>query len=152
MMSISNFYARVFALAVVLALSYLLAQIFAPFVGSMLWAAFLAFLLHPVYTNLRRRFGNRAGLAAGVLTGLTPVVVLMPLVALSIAFVAQVSQLLRVLQVTAVRWDIKGLADLKRMRPSLQIRFKLGWSVALKRSYKRRRVWADRCSSAPWAR
>jgi predicted PurR-regulated permease PerM len=115
MMSIPNFYARAFALAVVLALSYLLAQIFAPFVGSMLWAAFLAFLLHPIYRNLRRRFGNRAGLAAGVLTGLTPVVVLLPLVALSLAFISQVSQLLRVLQDSAVRWDIKGLADLQQI-------------------------------------
>ena len=60
----------------------------------MTWAAFLAFLLLPL--NIRwRRFFRGKGIAAGVLTVLAPVVILLPLSALSIEFFTQISGLLR---------------------------------------------------------
>ena len=79
----STFYARVFALIVTAALGYALLLIFSPFIRSMAWAGFLAFLLYPVNLELRRRFRGRAS-AAGLLTLLAPLIILLPLSALSI--------------------------------------------------------------------
>jgi predicted PurR-regulated permease PerM len=108
----STFYARVFALIVTAALGYALLLIFSPFLNSMAWAAFLAFLLNPLNLQLRRRFRGRAS-AAGLLTLLAPIVILLPLSALSIEFVAQISGLLRRLQRAAAQLDIKTFSDLE---------------------------------------
>ena len=97
MLTQSTFYSRVFALVVAALLGYALFRIFAPFFTAMSWAMFLAFLLYPVNLRLRRRLRGSAR-AAGLLTVLTPLVVLLPLSALSVDFVAQVSSLLRLLQ------------------------------------------------------
>ena len=109
----SIFYARVFALIVTAVLGYALVLIFSPFVHSMAWAAFLAFLLYPINLQLRRRFRGRAS-AAGLLTVLAPIVILLPLSALSIEFVAQISGLLRKLQRSAAEMDIKTFSDLQQ--------------------------------------
>jgi predicted PurR-regulated permease PerM len=109
----STFYPRIFALVVAAALGYALILIFAPFIGPMAWAAFLAFLLYPVNLRLRRRGGGK-GVAAGVLTFLAPIVILLPLSALSIDFVAQISALTRKLQKSAAELDIKSLSDLQQ--------------------------------------
>jgi len=114
-MSIStSFYQRVFALGVAVILGYALVQIFAPFAGPIAWAAFLAFLLFPVNLRLRRRFRGRASLAAALLTVIVPIGVLLPLAALSIEFVAQISALLRKLQALSSSLDIKSFADLQK--------------------------------------
>jgi predicted PurR-regulated permease PerM len=110
----STFYPRVFALAVAALLGYALLLIFMPFAGPIAWAAFLAFLLFPLNVRLRRRFRGRAGLAAGLLTILAPIVVLLPLAALSIEFVSQISALLRKLQTATAGLDIKTYADLQQ--------------------------------------
>jgi predicted PurR-regulated permease PerM len=109
----SSFYPRIFALVVAAVLGYALILIFAPFIGPMAWAAFLAFLLYPVNVRLRRRVGGY-GFAAGVLTFLAPIVILLPLSALSIDFVAQVSALMQKLQKSAAELDIKSLSDLQQ--------------------------------------
>ena len=109
----SSFYPRLFALAVVTVLGYALVLIFAPFLGPIAWAAFLAFLLYPLNMRLRRRF-SRKGVAAGVLAGLTPGTILLPLSALSGDFVAQISSLLQRLQESAAQLDIKSMSDLQR--------------------------------------
>jgi predicted PurR-regulated permease PerM len=109
----SNFYPRIFALVVAAVLGYALVLIFVPFLAPMTWAAFLAFLLYPANLRLRRRFKGRSG-AAGVLTFLAPIVILLPLSALSIDFVAQISTLLQKLQRTATQLDIKSLSDLQQ--------------------------------------
>ena len=108
----STFYPRVFALVVAVVLGYALFLIFAPFVGSMTWAAFLAFVLYPLNLRLRRRFSR--GLAAGILTFLAPIVILLPLSGLSLDFVAQISTLLQKLQKSAAALDIKSLSDLQQ--------------------------------------
>ncbi|HEY5263954.1 MAG TPA: AI-2E family transporter [Steroidobacteraceae bacterium] len=108
----SGFYPRVFALVVAGALGYALMLIFAPFVASMTWAAFLAFLLYPLNLRLRRRFAGHS-VAAGVLTVLAPVTILLPLSALSIDFVAQASVLLHKLQKATAGLDIKSFSDLQ---------------------------------------
>jgi len=85
-----DFYARVFALVVAAVLGYALIRVFTPLFGAMTWAAFLAFLLLPL--NIRwRRYLRGKEIAAGVLTILAPIVILLPLSALSIEFFMQVS-------------------------------------------------------------
>jgi predicted PurR-regulated permease PerM len=109
----SGFYPRIFALVVAAVLGYALILIFAPFIGPMAWAAFLAFLLDPLNLRLRRRLSDRS-IAAGVLTILAPIVILLPLSALSIDFFAQISALLQKLQQSAAALDIKSLSDLQQ--------------------------------------
>jgi predicted PurR-regulated permease PerM len=109
----SNFYPRLFAVVVAVLLGYALLLIMAPFAGSLAWAAFLAFLLFPVNLRLRRRLRGRAAPAV-LLTVLAPVVVLLPLSALSIDFVEQISTLLRTLEGAARKLDIKTFSDLQQ--------------------------------------
>jgi len=114
MQAASNFYQRVFALVVTAILGYALWRIFEPFLGSIAWAAFLTFLLFPLNLRLRRQFGERRALAAAVLTVLAPVLLLLPLTALSIEFVSQISGLVRRLQLATANLDIKTFADLQQ--------------------------------------
>lgn len=109
----SSFYPRIFALVVAAVLGYALLLIFVPFIRPMVWAAFLAFLLYPINLRLRRRFSGK-GYAAGLLTILAPVTLLLPLSALSIDFVEQVSALTQKLQKSAADLDIKSLSDLQQ--------------------------------------
>jgi predicted PurR-regulated permease PerM len=113
MPSWSTFYSRVFALAVAALLGYALFEIFKPFFDALSWAVFLAFLLYPVNLRMRRRLHGNAR-AAALLTVLTPIVIVLPLVAMSIKFVAQVSALVRVLQKRAQDLDIKTFSDLQQ--------------------------------------
>ncbi|HEX4151271.1 MAG TPA: AI-2E family transporter [Steroidobacteraceae bacterium] len=109
----SPFYSRVFSLAVAAVLGYTLWRIFAPLLNAMSWAMFLAFLLHPVNLRLRRRLRGKSR-AAGVLTVLTPIVILLPLSALSVAFVTEASALVRTLQQRARALDIRSFSDLQQ--------------------------------------
>jgi predicted PurR-regulated permease PerM len=113
MTTASTFYSRVFALVVAAGLGYALILIFTPFFGAMTWAAFLAFLLFPLNVRWRRHLRGKGG-AAGVLTVLAPIVILLPLSALSVEFVSQISGLLQRLQEAAKQWDIKSFADLQQ--------------------------------------
>lgn len=109
----SSFYPRIFAMVVAAVLGYALFLIFAPFALSMTWAAILAFLLFPLNLRLRRRLRGRSA-AAGVLTALTPIILLLPLSAVSIDFFAQISTLLQKMQKSAAALDIKSLSDLQQ--------------------------------------
>jgi predicted PurR-regulated permease PerM len=109
----STFYPRIFALVVAIVLGYALVLIFTPFVGPMAWAGFLAFVLYPLNLSLRRRF-SRKGVAAGILTALAPITILLPLSALSIDFVTQISVLLQRVQKSAADLDIKSFSDLQQ--------------------------------------
>src|ERR1700685_4256312 len=108
-----SFYSRVFARAVAAILGYTLLLIFKPFALPMAWAAFLAFLLFPINLAWRRRLKGKS-LAAGVLTVLAPIVILLPLSALSVEFVSQISALLRQMQKSATEMDIKSFSDLQQ--------------------------------------
>src|SRR5450432_140915 len=114
MKSHPEFYARVFTLAVAAALGYALFLIFAPFAGAICWAVFLAFLLFPLNARLRRRLRGHPALAAGLLTVLVLLGVLLPFSALSVEFVAQVAALSGQLQAAAARVDVHSMADLQR--------------------------------------
>jgi predicted PurR-regulated permease PerM len=108
-----DFYSRIFALAVAAILGYLLLLLFKPFAVPLVWAAFLAFLLYPL--NLRWRRGLKSNsLAAGVLTVLAPIVILLPLSLLSVEFASQISTLLHKVQKWATDMDIKSFSDLQQ--------------------------------------
>jgi predicted PurR-regulated permease PerM len=103
-------YGRAFAIAVAVLVGYAVFKIFAPFTGALTWSMFLAFLLHPINIRMRRRLKGRA-LSAGLLTALTPLVILAPVSALSVQFLAQGSAMLAQLQSAAKRFDVHGIQD-----------------------------------------
>jgi predicted PurR-regulated permease PerM len=123
----STFFARVFALAVAALLGYAVWRIFEPFVDSVAWAAFLAFLLFPVNRRLRRRFDGKLTPPAVLLTVLAPIVVLLPLSALLIEFVAQITALVKRAELAMASLDIKTLADLQQFPLIARIN---GWLAA----------------------
>jgi predicted PurR-regulated permease PerM len=123
-----RFYARTFALVTCLVLGWALFQIVQPFLGPVLWAMFIAFLLYPLHVRLTARFRGKPHWSAALLTVLTFVVIIGPLTALSAAFAAQVSELLQIVQSTVadqtrgnvlnlanVPWVSQGLAWLNSM-------------------------------------
>jgi predicted PurR-regulated permease PerM len=90
----SSFYRRTFVLATVVIMGYLLLKVFDHLGGALGWAAVLAFLLLPLHERLSRRLRGRTALSAGILTGLTPFLVLAPVAMLGIAFAGQVANLI----------------------------------------------------------
>ncbi len=90
----SAFYRRAFVAASVVVLGYALIKILHPFWGALEWAAVLAFLLYPLHLQLARRLHGRAGLSAGIITGLTPFVIIAPLAALAVLFARQVATMI----------------------------------------------------------
>jgi predicted PurR-regulated permease PerM len=106
-------FSRVFAICLGLLIGYAVLRILAPFTGALTWAMFLAFLLHPINIRLRRKLRGKV-VPAGILTVLTPVVILAPLSALSVQFVAQGSALLAQLQSAARRFDVHGIQDVSQ--------------------------------------
>jgi len=107
-----RFYARTFALVTTLILGVALFKIVQPFLGPLLWAVFIAFLLHPLHVSLTRRLRGRQQLSAALLTILTLLVVLGPITALSAAFAAQVGELLELAQSTVADQTRNNVFDL----------------------------------------
>jgi predicted PurR-regulated permease PerM len=93
-MTYSGFYRRSFLIATVAILAYLLLAVLAPLKGALGWAVVLAFLLHPLHERLSRRLKGRSMLSAGIITGLTPFLVLAPLSVLGMVFAGQVGNLI----------------------------------------------------------
>jgi predicted PurR-regulated permease PerM len=110
----SSFYPRVFALAVAALLGYALFRVLEPFALPLTWAAFLAFLLFPLSLKVRRRVRENKSLSAAILTVLAPIVILLPLSALSFEFARQISALLKTVQKSASEADIKTFSDLQQ--------------------------------------
>ncbi len=117
--SAQSFYPRLFAVAGLAALGYLLFRIFEPFLGPILWASLLAFLLHPAQRALTRRFGGRAGAAAGVLTLAVTVGVAAPAAIVAIVFAGQASDLAARVSAAATKYQIVHPSDVFRI-PILQ--------------------------------
>ena len=97
----STFYRRTFVVATVVILGYAALRILEPFWGALEWAIVLAFLLYPLQVRLTRFVRGRAALSAGVLTALSPIVVIAPLSMLAIAFAQQVRNLVQYLKSSA---------------------------------------------------
>jgi predicted PurR-regulated permease PerM len=108
-----DFYRRGFLVLTVAVLGYALWQVLTPFWGALAWSICLAVLLAPLQDALTRRFGDRPGLAAGLLTALTPFVVFVPVALLGIAFVDQGRSLLYALQRSPWRIDADTLGRIE---------------------------------------
>jgi predicted PurR-regulated permease PerM len=119
-----RFYARTFALTTALLLAIAFFKIVQPFLGPLLWAVFVAFLLYPLHIRLTGRLKGRKQLSAFLLTLLTLIVVLGPLTALSAAFAAQVGDLLQLVQSTVADQTRSNVLDLTNVP---WIRDSLGW-------------------------
>jgi predicted PurR-regulated permease PerM len=90
-----HFYSRVFALATIALLGLALYQIIEPFLGTIIWALFLAFLLHPLHLRITQRFNNYHNLSALFLTITTFVMLIGPITALSSSFATQAGDLVQ---------------------------------------------------------
>ena len=111
-MAESRFWTRVFAVAGAALLLYLLARILRPFLGPILWATLLSFLLFPVNRWLRGRLGGRRGLASLILTFAVTLGIVIPSALLALAFVKQATELLTRVSQLAGRYQIEKPQDL----------------------------------------
>jgi len=111
----SSFYARFFGSLALAALGYALFLIFRPFLGPILWAVLIAFLLHPVNRALRGRLRGSAGGAAGVLTLAVTVGLATPAVLLAMVLAGQASDLAGDLSAAAARYQIARPSDIFRI-------------------------------------
>jgi predicted PurR-regulated permease PerM len=91
----STFYRRCFQIVMAALLGYGLYKLLSPLFGMIGWAVVLAFTLHPLQVSLTRRLKGRRSLSAGVLTLLTPFLVLVPISVLGVVFAGQVARLLQ---------------------------------------------------------
>lgn len=117
-----RFYTRTFAVMTCLLLGLALFKIVQPFMGPMLWALFIAFLLHPLHTRLAARMGGRDQASALLLTLLAFVLILGPFTALSAAFAAQAGELLQSIQSTVAgqaRGNVLALTNVPWVREGL---------------------------------
>jgi predicted PurR-regulated permease PerM len=64
-----------------------------PFLVAVLWGVILAVTVHPAYRRLRNGLGGRSGLAAGLLTLVTLLLLIGPLGALTVALIGNISEL-----------------------------------------------------------
>lgn len=92
------FYARSFALLTLFVLGVLTYQILVPVYSALAWAAFIAFLLHPLHQRLSRLLRGRNNLSAGLLTLFAILILLGPITGLAAAFVVQAEDALRMAQ------------------------------------------------------
>jgi predicted PurR-regulated permease PerM len=117
-----RFYARTFALATCLLLGLALFKIVQPFLGPLLWAIFIAFLLYPLHVRLAARLRGKPQWSAALLTVLTFIVIIGPLTALSAAFAAQVGDLLQIVQdkvTDQTSGNVLNLANVPGVKQSL---------------------------------
>jgi predicted PurR-regulated permease PerM len=108
-----EFYTKVFFVAFAALAAYCLLLVLQTFAGPLAWAIFLAFILYPAHLWLTRRFKGRDGWSAGVLTGLTPFVLLTPLTFLGIVFAHQARALVGYIQQSDIHLDGSLLAQLE---------------------------------------
>jgi predicted PurR-regulated permease PerM len=94
----SLFYRRTFQLATAAILGYTVYRIIGPLREEIGWAAVLAFILHPLHERMAGWLRGRRAVAAGLLTGLTPFLVLAPLATLGVVFATQVARLIQYLR------------------------------------------------------
>ncbi|MBV9317736.1 MAG: AI-2E family transporter [Gammaproteobacteria bacterium] len=93
----SMFYRRCFQIVMAALLGYALYKLLSPLFGMIGWAVVLAFTLHPLQVRLTRRLKGRRSLSAGILTVLTPFLVLVPISVLGVVFAGQAARLLQYL-------------------------------------------------------
>lgn len=90
----SPFYRGTFAVVALATLGYLLLRVLAPLASALTSATVLAFLLYPVQVRLSRALKHHRDLSAGLITVLTPFVIIAPLSMLAVVFARQVGAMI----------------------------------------------------------
>ncbi|MBS1157275.1 MAG: family transporter [Proteobacteria bacterium] len=109
-----DLYRKDFVIVVTALFALALYWMLAPFWGALAWGICLAFLLAPLQRWLTRKLRGRAGVSAGIITVLVPVVLAGPLVSLGVAFANQSAYLITLLQQQSLRFDATLFAQLER--------------------------------------
>lgn len=109
-----DLYRKGFIIVIAALFALALYWMLAPFWGALAWGICLAFLLAPLHRWLTGKLKGRAGLSAGIITMLVPVVVAGPLVTLGVAFANQVADLITRLKQQPLRFDASLLTQLER--------------------------------------
>jgi predicted PurR-regulated permease PerM len=110
-----RFAARVFSLAVLAVLGYLLLKIFSPFFGPIFWALLLSLILFPANRRLRRASKGRKALAAAILTLAVTVGIVAPAAFVGVVFARQGVDLAQSLSQTMDRYRIAGVQDVVKL-------------------------------------
>jgi predicted PurR-regulated permease PerM len=108
-----DLYTKGFVIVVAALFALALYWMLAPLWGALAWGICLAFLLAPVHRWLMRTLKGRAGLSAGIITVLVPVLLAGPVASLGVAFTNQVADLATRLQQQPLRFDAGLLAQLE---------------------------------------
>lgn len=109
-----EFYRLGFVIIVAALCALALYWMLAPFWGALAWSICLAFLLAPAQGWLTRKLKGRAGLSAGIITVVVPVLLAGPLLSLGVAFANQVADLVNRLQQEQLRFDASLLTQLEQ--------------------------------------
>ncbi len=107
-----RFVTRVVALAVAAVLAYVVFLIFRPFIGSVVWAVLIAYLLFPLVVRLRRRLNGRKALAAVLMTLFVIVGFGLPAALIAAAFAGQAVELAQRLSQLGRQYQIQAPEDL----------------------------------------
>ena len=110
-----RFPTRVFGLAVVALLAFLLLRIFEPFFGPIYWAFLLSFMLFPINRRLRRAVGGRNALAATLLTIGVTLGIMIPAAIGMAAFARQAVELGHRVSQTVREYEIGSPQDLVKL-------------------------------------
>ncbi len=90
----SAFYRRCFLIVTAAILGYGLYRIVDPLLGILGWAVVLAFILYPLHERLTHTLRGRRSASAGIIAGLTPFFVFVPLSVLGAVFAGQVARVI----------------------------------------------------------
>jgi predicted PurR-regulated permease PerM len=113
--SFRAFAGRAILVAGAVLLAWLLWRVLRGFTGPLLWAALLAFLLHPANVALRGRLRGRRSGAALLLTIAVTAGIVVPGVLLGTAFARQVVELRGVVDHAARQYHVARFEDLARL-------------------------------------
>ena len=111
----ASFYPRVFASVTAVVLGIAVLRIMQPFLGPLLWATLLAFMLFPLNERLRAAFRGRASLAALLLTLASILMLVVPAIFLGVMFGRQASELVGQLQTRAAQHQIQRPSDVLQL-------------------------------------
>jgi len=90
----SAFYRRSFLIVTAAILGYALYRIIEPMLGILGWTVVLSFILYPLHERLTRTLKGRRSWSAGIIAGLTPFLVFVPLSILGAVFAGQVAKVI----------------------------------------------------------
>jgi predicted PurR-regulated permease PerM len=107
----SRTYIVVFLLLAVAGIGYLSYRVLVPFLGAIAWATILAIALQRPWTALERRMSGRRGLAAGLLTVLVALTLLLPAALLIGVLASQALDLVSRISTTLSSQHIRSFSD-----------------------------------------